>query len=644
MYFNTMPYLIVGNSIFFLGLYVFFKNMRAKINILFLLACLSAATWLNANALANYYVGSHRVLFLLRTGFVGFILFPVFLHHYVIIFLNLKSKERWLLIPYLGGFLFALAAIFSSRFFGGYQLYFWGYTPTGKVIFSLFVIFYLWIYIRSNYILYAHYRETKKSSPLKYSQIRYLFGTFGFLPLAGVDFLSMAGFDFYASGYLFTALGLILIAITILRYRLVEIDIFVGKFVFFFIIGLMVAVSFVALGGILKTIVSYNVASIYALAIIILVLIFSFFKEKLQQLVNAFVYRNRYEYQKALKETTQALITKLDLNEICSFLIQMLAKNIGMLKASLFLENEEGNYFVKAGFALEAGLVSKYVINREAKIIKWLKENRTIFIKEEMEQKLTKSALKEIYGDLQRVSAEVIIPLFYRGNLSGVICLDHKRSGAIYNQADIDILETLAAQAAIAIEKAKLYTEAVSDSLTKLYYHRYFMRRLEEEMDRARRYSRHLSLVFVEIEGLKKVNEHYGHQEGDRLILEVARVIKNNIRLIDIAARFSGQILAIILPETREDGAFNVARRIKEDLGRVTSLAEQIRQIVAKQKLTLTGGEKVEINVSIGVGNFNGLEGRVTSEALLEMTKKALTRAKKLGGNRVIVYGSQVSS
>ena len=644
MAFNTIPYLIVGSSVFFLGAYILAKNIRAKINVLLALACFATTLWLVASALANFFYGKHLVLFLLRLGFIGFIFIPILLYHYTIVFLNLRVRVQNLLVPYLGGLAFSLLLMLTNSFFFDYSIKFWGNTPVAGGAFNFFLVFYLGLYGWTNYVLYAHYRETKKTSPLKYSQIRYLFCTFGILPFGIVDLLSQRGVDFYPSGYLFVLLGLLLITVTMLRYRLVEIDIIISKFVFFFVTGVIIAFFFVALTGVLRTIVSYATASIYAIGVIVLVLFFTSLKDKLQNFVNMLIYRNKYEYQKALKDTTQLLISKLDLNELCSFLIQMLAKNIGMLKASLLMENEEGNYFIRASYALETGLVKQYQIPSTVNIITWLKENRGIFIKEEMEQVLSRHKFKELYGDLFRINAEVVIPLFYRGSLTGIIILDSKGSGAIYNQADIDILEALAGQAAIAIEKAKLYTEAVTDSLTQLYYHRYFQRRLEEEMDRSRRYSHHLSLVLADIDGLKKINEMYGHEEGDRIIMEVAKVMKGNVRLTDVAARYSGQEFAVILPETREDGAFNVAQRIKENVSRVVEVAEHIRRDVEKQKVTLSAGAKVTVTVSIGVTNFNGMEGRVTTEEIVEMTKKAMLKAKKLGGNRVVVYSPELSS
>ncbi|MDD5259524.1 MAG: diguanylate cyclase [bacterium] len=638
MAFNTIPYLIIGSSLFFLGSFILVKNIRARVNILLGLTCIASTLWLICFALANYFAGRELIMFLLRLGYVGFIFIPILLYHYTVIFLNIKSRGQSLTIPYIGGLVFAMNAMLNPLFFSGYRQFFWGYTPIGGIVHGVFAVFYLVLYARINYILYKHYREAKRTSSLKYSQIRYLFCTVGILPLSAIDFLGIKGIEFYPSGYLFTMLGLVLVVITVLRYRLVEIDIIINKLIFLFVNSMLVALCYVLLTNALLPIFSPSLAGLLAVAIIITVMFFTSMKDKLQQVIDVIVYRNKYEYQKALKETTQLLITKLDLNELCYFLIQMLAKNIGMLKASLLLENNEGNYDIRAGYALEKGLMSQYSIRQDAPLIAWLKENRSILIKEEAEQYLSKQNLKEIFGDLRRISAEVVIPLFYRGNLTGLVCLDNKQSGAIYNQADIDILEALAGQAAIALEKAKLYTEAVTDSQTQLYYHRYFQRRMAEEMDRARRYSHYLSLVLIDIDNMNKLNDVYGHKEGDRIITEVAALIKNSIRLTDVAARFSGQEFVLILPETREEGAYNVAHRIKENVSRVVEIAEHIRREVEKQKINVAGGGKLEITVSVGVSNFNGLDGHMTAETIIEMTKKALVKAKNMGGNRVVIH------
>jgi PleD family two-component response regulator len=136
---------------------------------------------------------------------------------------------------------------------------------------------------------------------------------------------------------------------------------------------------------------------------------------------------------------------------------------------------------------------------------------------------------------------------------------------------------------------------------------------------------------------MNKINETYGHEEGDQIITEIAALIKSSIRLTDVAARFSGQEFVLILPETREEGAYNVAQRIKENVSRVVEVAEHIRREVEKQKINLAGGGKLEITVSAGVSNFNGMDGHVTAETIIDMTKKSLLKAKKMGGNRVVV-------
>lgn len=643
-YFNTLPYLIIGSSLAFLGIYILFHN-RSKVNLLLTLVCFSGAFWLLCSGLANFFSGAERVGFLLRIGHIGFILIPVLLYHFVAVFFNLKKADKYIALFYMAGLGFIILLLFSPLFFlPGYTVFFWGHTPIAGIGHLVFVAVSLAFYLKINYTLYQQYREAKKVSPLKYSQSRYLFCTFGLLPLGLLDAFSFYKIEFYPSGFVYIFLGVLLIAIIVLRYRFVEIDILVSKMVFFFIAGVILSGFFLILRGLLALFMPPSVANVLAFGVLLLILFSTSLRDTLQHSIDVLVCHNTYEYQKALKETTQLLITKLDLNELCSFLIEMLAKNIGMLKCCLFLCNEEGNYYVKAGYALETGLVNSYTISKDAPLLNWLNENRCIFIREEMTQVMPGYIYKSVYGDLFRVNAEVIIPLFYRGNLSGFITLDNKSSGTIYNQADIDILETMAAQAAIAIEKAKLYTEAVTDSLTQLYYYRYFQRRLEEEMDRARRYSHHLALILIAIDGLQEINRLYGYEEDERIIREIAQSIRKNIRMTDMASRFSSQEFIIFLPEAREEAAYTVAQRIKENALQVFLIAERIRQEMEKQNIRVVQEQKVGITISAGISSFHGTEGFLDTGKLIIMAREALNIAKERGGNRVQYYNHDFSS
>ncbi len=195
------------------------------------------------------------------------------------------------------------------------------------------------------------------------------------------------------------------------------------------------------------------------------------------------------------------------------------------------------------------------------------------------------------------------------------------RAEVPFASEDTDLLEALASQAARCVERAQLYTAAITDGLTGLYVSRYFRHRLKEELRTAERYGRKLSVVMVDIDHFKKVNDTHGHQAGDDVLRVVARCLLDTVREgIDIAARYGGEEFALILPETNLEGA--------------GALAERLRRLIEKQRVEI-GDVTIRVTTSCGVATSPD-HGNLP-EVLVERADQALYRAKEDGRNRVEV-------
>lgn len=152
---------------------------------------------------------------------------------------------------------------------------------------------------------------------------------------------------------------------------------------------------------------------------------------------------------------------------------------------------------------------------------------------------------------------------------------------------------------------------AITDALTGLANRRYFELRVGEEQARAERYGLELTCLMIDIDRFKSINDTYGHGVGDMVIAEVARVIRDNTRTVDIAARYGGEEFVVILPET--------------GLDRAVTIGERIRDTVEKMDL---GEGKPRVTTSVGVASGIGAD-------LVENADKALYEAKRGGRNRV---------
>ncbi len=201
---------------------------------------------------------------------------------------------------------------------------------------------------------------------------------------------------------------------------------------------------------------------------------------------------------------------------------------------------------------------------------------------------------------------------------------DHERRQPEARAADqaLDALRKLASIAGIAIHNARLYRLATVDGMTGLYVRRFFDRRYAEEVSRAERYAKPLSVVIIDLDDFKNVNDTFGHQVGDRVLQGVAWAVRNDVRTEDVACRYGGDEFVVLLPETGAREAAETARRLKT---RVESLR------------ILHEGRVVTFTASMGVATFDPPRQKKVGN-LVDAADQALYKAKDTPGKaRVVV-------
>lgn len=163
---------------------------------------------------------------------------------------------------------------------------------------------------------------------------------------------------------------------------------------------------------------------------------------------------------------------------------------------------------------------------------------------------------------------------------------------------------------------------SIRDGLTGLYNHQEFYVRLDAEINHSKRHGHQLSLLMMDIDGFKNVNDTYGHLAGDRVLQEVSRIITGSVRLSDIVSRYGGEEFTMILPEA--------------DTSKAREIAERIRKKIEKFKMSVQPGRDIYITVSIGVSTYPR-DGK-SSRELLNNADHALYAAKLQGKNKVVDF------
>jgi diguanylate cyclase (GGDEF)-like protein/putative nucleotidyltransferase with HDIG domain len=214
------------------------------------------------------------------------------------------------------------------------------------------------------------------------------------------------------------------------------------------------------------------------------------------------------------------------------------------------------------------------------------------------------------------------LPITYELKLLGIVGGIKAESTAQWTADNEAFLKSVADQIATGVTNARLYSrvqrQATTDGLTGLFNHRTGQEKLAEQLRLAERYQRNLSVVMLDVDHFKSINDNYGHPAGDSVLKSVAKLIRNEIRDVDFPVRYGGEEFLLVLPEVNQEGAVVVAERIRKNLAQETIQHE---------------GISINVTSSFGIASFP--DDAKTQQSLLDLADKSLYLSKRLGRNQV---------